>query len=134
MTQKYVPGMLAAALALFSMPAMAEVTGDQVAESLAAQGYTNIEVAPPADGQIVTRAISAEGVEVSVVYDAETGQVIAAEAAGGDAAPATKAPAVAPESDAGAPAAGGAAADVGMGGSGGAGGDLSGGGETSAQY
>ena len=37
---------LAAALALISMPALAQVTADQVTESLTQQGYTNIQVAP----------------------------------------------------------------------------------------
>lgn len=72
---------LAAALAGAAIPALAEVTAQQVTESLQGQGYSDIDVAPVANGQIVTRATSADGVEVNVVYDSETGQVIAAEAA-----------------------------------------------------
>ena len=77
---------LAAALALISMPALAQVMAEQVTQSLAGQGYTNIQVAPEVDGHIATTATNAEGIAVVIVHDATTGQVVSAGAA--DARPA----------------------------------------------
>ncbi|MFD1797239.1 PepSY domain-containing protein [Paracoccus aurantiacus] len=81
MHHKFNLAVLATALAFGSVPAFAEVTAEQVTQSLEGQGYTSIEVAAPANGQIVARGTNADGVAVDVVYDSETGQVVSAEAA-----------------------------------------------------
>lgn len=72
---------LAAALALISMPALAQVMAEQVTQSLAGQGYADIQVAPEVDGQIATTATNAEGIAVVIIHDATTGQVVSAGAA-----------------------------------------------------
>lgn len=87
---------LAAALALISMPALAQVTAEQVTQSLAGQGYTNIQVAPEVDGHIATTATNAEGIAVVIVHDATTGQVVSAGAADAQAAQNGAAPPPAP--------------------------------------
>ena len=87
MTKISRPTTLAAALALISMPALAQVTADQVTESLTQQGYTNIQVAPEVDGHIATTATNGEGVAVVIVHDAATGQVVSAAAAEAQPAP-----------------------------------------------
>lgn len=87
---------LAAALALISMPALAQVTAEQVTQSLEGQGYTNIQVAPEVDGHIATTATNAEGVAVVIVHDAATGQVVSAAAAEAQLAQDAAAPAPAP--------------------------------------
>ncbi len=87
---------LAAALALISMPALAQVTAEQVTQSLEGQGYTNIQVASEVDGHIATTATNAEGVAVVIVHDAATGQVVSAAAAEAQPAQDAAAPAPAP--------------------------------------
>lgn len=77
---------LAAALALISMPALTQVMAEQVTQSLAGQGYTNIKVAPEVDGHIATTATNAEGIAVVIIHDATTGQVVSAGAADAQAA------------------------------------------------
>lgn len=87
---------LAAALALISMPALAQVTAEQVTQSLAGQGYTDIQVAPEVDGHIATTATNADGVAVLIVHDATTGQVVSAGAADSQPEQADAAPPPAP--------------------------------------
>lgn len=87
---------LAAALALISMPALAQVMAEQVTQSLAGQGYTNIQVAPEVDGHIATTETNAEGIAVVIVHDAATGQVVSAGAADAQAAQNGAAPPPAP--------------------------------------
>ncbi|MBA4490427.1 PepSY domain-containing protein [Paracoccus sp. S1E-3] len=86
----------AAALALISMPALAQVTAEQVTQSLEGQGYTDIRVSPEVDGHIATTATDAEGVEVVIVHDASTGQVVSAAAADAQPAQGGATPAPAP--------------------------------------
>lgn len=105
MTKIFKTTTLGAALALISMPALAQVTPEQVSASLAGQGYTDIQVAPEAEGRITSTATNADGVAVVIIYDSATGQVVSA-AAEGQPAPA-EAPAEAPAAEMIAPESGG---------------------------
>lgn len=97
MTKIFKTTTLGAALALIAMPALAQVTPEQVTESLAGQGYTDIQVAPEADGRITSTATNAEGVAVVIIHDSATGQVVSAAAEG------QPAPAEAPAAEMSAP-------------------------------
>jgi len=90
MTKLFKTTTLATALTLIALPALAQVTPEGVTQSLAGQGYTDIQVAPEAEGQIATTATNAEGVPVAITYDAVTGQVVSAAVSG---QPAAQAPA-----------------------------------------
>lgn len=101
MTKIFKTTTLGAALALIAMPALAQVTPEQVTELLAGQGYTDIQVAPEADGRITSTATNAEGVAVVIIHDSATGQVVSAAAEG------QPAPAEAPAAEMSAPESGG---------------------------
>lgn len=78
----------AAALALLGVPALADITPEQVVESLEAQGYTEVMIVEDeqdnADADtLVATATNADGVPVSVVYNKGTGEVISATPAEG---------------------------------------------------
>lgn len=78
----------AAALALLGVPALAEITPEQVVESLEGQGYTEVTIVEGEQGRedgdtLVANAVNADGVQVSVVYNKGTGEVISATPAEG---------------------------------------------------
>ncbi|WBU58983.1 hypothetical protein [Paracoccus albus] len=78
----------AAALALLGVPAIAQITPEQVVESLEGQGYTEVMIVEDEQDNsdadtLVATANNADGVAVTVVYNKDTGEVISATPAEG---------------------------------------------------
>lgn len=74
---------LAAAFAFMAVPAFAQITTDQVNESLEGQGYTEITITAEDETSISASAVSGEGQAVNIVYDRASGAVQSATAADG---------------------------------------------------
>ncbi|WP_143025701.1 hypothetical protein [Paracoccus isoporae] len=74
---------LAAAFAFMAVPAFAQITTDQVNESLAGQGYTDVVITAEDETSISASAVSGEGQSVNIVYDRMSGAVQSATAADG---------------------------------------------------
>lgn len=87
MTNLFRTTTFAATLALLGLPALAQITPEQVVASLEGQGYTDVTIVDQADDSDGTTTVasgtSPEGVAVIVVYNTGTGEVVSATPAEG---------------------------------------------------